>query len=215
MRARIEGLCPAPRPRCPGTHGTHGTHTLRASSLWHCTPGTTPSTGTPGTGIPGTCPRHHRRHPGAVPIHRDESRRTVLRVAGDSCSPGAVGGQEGVGVPPTHRKDTVSPPQLPAEVSRASSQDEGHKDPLAIFPSNNVEAQAGGAFVQDDFPGLPGRTRKGQGDVRMRSSKAGDRLFCAQDSWHTGGAGVTRVQPGVTQPSVVWRLTNQKRWQAV
>lgn len=114
-----------------------------------------------------------------------------------------------MGAPPTHRKDTVSPPQLPAEVSRASSQDEGHKDPLTIFPSNNVEAQAGGAFVQDDFPGLPGRTHKG--DIRVRSSKAGDRLFCAQALWHTGGAGVTRVQPGVTQPSVLWRLINQKR----
>lgn len=123
-----------------------------------------------------------------------------------------MGRHEGlVGAPPTHRKDPVSPPQLPAEVSRASSQDEGHKDPLAIFPSNNVEAQAGGAFVQDDFPGLPGRTYEGQGDNGVRSSKAGDRLFCAQSSWHIGGAGVTRVQAGVTQPSALWRLINQKR----
>lgn len=81
-----------------------------------------------------------------------------------------------MGASPTHRKDSISPPQLPAEVSRASSQDEGHKDPLAIFPSNNVEAQAGRAFVQDDFPGLSGRTHKGQGDIRVRSSKAGDRV---------------------------------------
>lgn len=63
--------------------------------------------------------------------------------------------------------------------------------------------------MQDDFPGLPGRTHKG--DIRVRSSKAGDRLFCAQALWHTGGAGVTRVQPGVTQPSALWRLINQKR----
>lgn len=107
----------------------------------------------------------------------------------------AVEGQRAA--PPTHREDAVSPPQLTAEVSRASSQDEGHEDALAIFPSNDVEAQAGGAFVQDDFPGLPGRTDTGQGDIRVKSSEADDRVGCAWASRHTGGAGVA--------PSATWR----------
>lgn len=110
-------------------------------------------------------------------------------VAGDRCPAGARPGLRKV--PPTHREDAISPSQLPAEVSRASGQDEGHEDALAIFPTNDVEAQAGGAFVQDDFPGLPGWTDTGQGDIRVRNSEAGDRVSCARASRHTDGAGVT------------------------
>lgn len=144
-------------------------------------------------------------HPGATStpaLGMDPAEPCPTQVAGDRCPVGAHPGlraaMEGQrAAPPTHREDAVSPPQLPAEVSRASGQDEGHEDPLAIFPSDNVEAQAGGAFVQDDFPGLPGRTDTGQGDIRVRSSKAGDRKGHAWASWHTGRAGVT--------PSATWR----------
>lgn len=47
----------------------------------------------------------------------------------------------------TNWENPVAPPQLPAQVSRASSQDEGDEDPFSILPANNVEAQTSRALV--------------------------------------------------------------------
>lgn len=58
----------------------------------------------------------------------------------------------------THRQDLVSSPQLPAQVSGPSCQDEGDEDALAVFTAHDVEAQARGAFVEDDLPGFPVQT---------------------------------------------------------
>lgn len=82
-------------------------------------------------------------------------------------------------LPAAHRQDAVSPPQLPAEVGGASGQDEGHEDTLSVLSPDDVEAQAGGAFVQDDFAGLPAGTYTGM-------SRWGH--LC----WDAGGLGATR-----------------------
>lgn len=58
----------------------------------------------------------------------------------------------------TYRQDLVAALQLSTQVGRAAGQDEGDKDPLAIFTTHDVEAQAGGALVEHDLPGFPVQT---------------------------------------------------------
>lgn len=55
-----------------------------------------------------------------------------------------------------HRQNLVSLPQFPAQVRGAPGQDEGDEDAFTILAAHNVEAQAGGAPVDDDPPRLPG-----------------------------------------------------------
>lgn len=64
----------------------------------------------------------------------------------------------------TDWENPVAPPQLAAQVSRPSSQDEGDKNPLSILPADYVEAQAGGALVQHHLSRLPAKRRDGVKD---------------------------------------------------
>lgn len=68
----------------------------------------------------------------------------------------------------TYRQDLVSSAQFSTEVGRPSSQDEGDENAFSIFSSHDVEAQSGGALVEDDLPGLPVHTVQIIHELRVR-----------------------------------------------
>lgn len=55
-----------------------------------------------------------------------------------------------------YREDLVPLPQLPTEVRRAASQDEGDEDAFTILATHDVEAQARGAPMDHNPPRFSG-----------------------------------------------------------
>lgn len=54
----------------------------------------------------------------------------------------------------THREEAISFPQLPAQVSRTSCENEGDENSLSVLSTYDVKAQTCGSTVQHHFPRL-------------------------------------------------------------
>ncbi len=74
-----------------------------------------------------------------------------------NCHPAQQGG---FAAADTHGNELVAAVELPAEISRPTSEDERDEDPLSVLPSHDVEPEPRAAFLQDDLPRLSAKRMK-------------------------------------------------------
>lgn len=111
----------------------------------------------------------------------------------------------------TDRENPVTPPQLSTQVSRPPCQDEGDEDAFPILPTDDVEAQACGAFVQQHLPWLPAKTEwqrqvEEQDTQTIKAKKSTERQKWNRKKINRGEHGSRFIvqQPSSTGLHCVW-----------